>query len=68
MALPALFAVIMCQPDELVLNGLLPSFKDITHRDDYDATVADIALGLGVDYDIPDIMEALRGRGVVLKV
>jgi len=68
MALPALFSAIKCPPDVLKLSNLLPSFKEITHSEDYTATISDMAFGLGVDYDIPDIIEALRARGVKIEI
>ena len=68
MALPALFAAIIAPPDVLVLYNLLPGFREITHKDDYTATLSDIAFGLGVDYDIPDIIEALKPRKMEMKI
>jgi hypothetical protein len=64
LALPALFAAITAKPGALVLDGLPPSYREVTHRDDYDATVSDLAFGLGRDYDIAGIVSALRARGL----
>jgi len=48
------------------LTGLLPSYRDVTHQDDYTATISDLACGLGRDYDIPDILAALDRRGTAI--
>jgi hypothetical protein len=64
LSLPALFAAITAKPNALTLPGLLPSYRGVTHREDYEATVSDLAFGLGQDYDIADILSGLRARGM----
>ena len=67
-ALPALFSCLASQPDKLALNGLLKNYGEVTGRDEYDEKISALAFGLGVDYDIPDIITALRGRGIRIKI
>ena len=67
-ALPALFACLCRQPDVLILRDLLTSYKKITHNEEYTETLSDLAFGLGVDYDIADVIAALRGRGLRIEL
>jgi hypothetical protein len=64
MALPALFAAITAKPDAIALEGLLSSYREVTHQPDYTAAISDLAFGLGRDYDIADVLAALRARGL----
>nr|MDD6335336.1 acetylxylan esterase [bacterium] len=67
-ALYALIAALYADVSKVTLKGLLTSFADIVAQKDYDLSVADMGFGVLKSFDIDEIIEAVRARGIEVEL